>query len=69
MEEEMLNSPTPPEKFAGLPAGSGLTLIAILGVTIDFGTLTTLLPPLKNASKDRQIVQLYLPPSGTVPVL
>ena len=51
MEEEMLNSPTPPEKFAGLPAGSGLTLIAILGVTIDFGTLTTLLPPLKNASK------------------
>ena len=36
IEDEMLNSPTPPEKLAGFPAGSGLTLIAILGVTIDF---------------------------------
>ena len=51
IEEETVNSPTPPEKSAGLPAGSGLTFIAILGVAIDFLISITLLPPLKNASK------------------
>jgi len=40
IEEVMLNSPTPPEKLAGLPAGNGVTLIVILGVTITLLTFT-----------------------------
>jgi hypothetical protein len=36
IDEEIVNSPTPPEKSDGLPAGSGLTFIAILGVAIFF---------------------------------
>ena len=51
IEEDILNSPTPPEKSAGLPVGSGLTFIAILGVEIFFLISMTLLPPLKKASK------------------
>ena len=53
IDEEILNSPTPPEKSVGLPAGSGFTFIAILGVEIDFFISMTLLPPLKKASKGR----------------
>ena len=55
IDEEILNSPTPPEKSAGLPAGSGFTFIAILGVEIDFFISMTLL---------HQIVQAYRLSSG-----
>ena len=69
IEEEMLNSPTPPKKFVGLPAGSGLTLMAILGVVIGFLISITLFPPLKKASKGSADCTGLLPSFGTVQAL
>ena len=40
IEEVILNSPTPPEKSAGLPAGKGFTSIVSCGVKIVFLTST-----------------------------
>ena len=59
IEEVILNSPTPPEKSAGFPEGSAFTLIVIAGVVSVFFTSTTLLPPLKNASKGSALLTAF----------
>ena len=67
IEEEMLNSPTPPKKFVGLPAGSGLTLMAILGVVIGFLISITLFPPLKT--NDAITIKLVISGTGNLKLI
>ena len=40
IDELIVNSPTPPEKLAGLPSGNTFTLMVSLGVTMFFFTST-----------------------------
>ena len=40
IDELIVNSPTPPEKLAGLPSGNAFTLMVSLGVTMFFFTST-----------------------------